>query len=197
MKTKLLVVLWAVFDCLIMAKPSLSSGTWTYCSYPPWGGAYASRITSKMLDASPDWVDTEPNPPISARKAMRLAEATVRVISGNRKIDPMLQRSLAGVRLVPLSGEKWCWAVSYEWHRRIGSETGSPFGFCVYVLMNGKVVQPEEGRRSGAEAETEAGTYEKDECKEGHDKKTQKKDRTVVPAQGDRATEQAKRMKPK
>jgi hypothetical protein len=145
MNARLFFVVWMVLcgnpETPVPATPFLDRVEMTYYCCPPWGGEYASAITREMRNSSPAWADTEPNPPLSARKAMRLAEAALRAAS-KKEIDPVLERSLVGVRLIPLDGKKWCWEVSYEWHRRVGSETGTAYSFRVLVLMNGKVVQP-------------------------------------------------------
>ena len=145
MNTKLFFALWAVFcvspEVLVQSESSPNSDVWAYSSYPPDGAEYVSTITSKIRDSSPDWADTSPNPPISARKAMKLAKATLDATL-KEKIDPILARNLVGVTLVPLDEKKWCWEVSYEWHRRVGGESGIPCDFRVFVLMNGTVVQP-------------------------------------------------------
>jgi len=78
---------------------------------------------------------------------MSLAEATVCAIEKGKKIDPLYDRHLIEVTLKPLLGKKWCWEVRYEWHVRVGGETGTPFDFRVFVLMNGKVIQPKSAGR--------------------------------------------------
>jgi hypothetical protein len=96
-----------------------------------------------MIDSSPDWADTEPNPPLAARKAVSLADAMVRAtVKEQGQARPQLERSLVGVYLEPLGEKKWCWEVCYEWHVTIGAETGNSGDFSVFVLMNGTVVRP-------------------------------------------------------
>ena len=118
------------------------AGTIQY-SYPADRGQYISKITRELRDSSPDWMETESNPPLSARKAISLAEATLRATLKD-EVDPSYERFLLAAKLVPLGGKKWCWEVCYVWHVRVGGETGEPYGFRVFVLMNGKVVQPVE-----------------------------------------------------
>ena len=143
---KLLFVTLTVFcvipESLALAQPFIVPEGVTHYCYPPDGAEYASTITPKMRDLSPDWADTEPNPPVSARKAMMLAEATVDATLKD-KVPPSYKRSRASVNLLPLAGRKWCWEICYEWHDvSVGGETGGLFGFRVFVLMDGKVVQP-------------------------------------------------------
>jgi hypothetical protein len=181
MNAKLFFVMWTVLcgnpEAPVPAAPFSNPVEMTYYCCPPWGDEYASTITREMRNSSPAWADTEPNPPLSARKAMTLAEATLRA-SSKKEIDPVLERSLVGVRLVPLDGKKkkWCWEVSYEWHRCVGGETGTPYSFRVFVLMNGKVAQPKiVGKWNGMEMNKDAQKNEK--SKGNQKKKTQEKDK--------------------
>lgn len=147
MNVKLALVIWmAFFVSTGVAEPDKSPATtgWVYYCYPPWGNAYASTITEKMLAASPEWADSEPDPPLSARKAMALAERTYSAVAKGEPIREELERELAWVRLVPLGKKKWCWEVRYQWHIRLGASSGTPSDFRVFVLMNGDVVQPEK-----------------------------------------------------
>jgi hypothetical protein len=155
MNAKLLVAMGVVFcvsfAALVHAEPIADAAVLTYYSYPPWDSRYVSAITQKMLDSSPDWADSEPNPPVSARKAMLLAEATLQKVLKDNVVPAELKRELTGVKLIPREKKKWYWEVSYEWHRRWGGETGTPARFHVLVLMDGKVVQAEKQEWNGAE----------------------------------------------
>jgi hypothetical protein len=134
------VVVVAVMASGVSARPQPfpSPAEGTCSSFPPGGGHYDCTIPRKLLDSSPDWADTEPNPPLPARKAMSLAQATLNATL-KEPIDPSLKRSLAAVTLLQLRGKKWCWEVRYEWHTRVGGETGVPGDFRVFILMNGTV----------------------------------------------------------
>lgn len=145
MTSKVLLGIWTIFcvnpDAAVSETRILEAVQRVYYSYPPDHVQYASEITRELRDSSPDWMEAEPNPPLSARKAMSLAEATLRATLKD-KTDPLYERYFSGARLVPLGGRKWCWEVCYEWHARVGGETGTPYDFRVFVLMNGTVVQP-------------------------------------------------------
>jgi hypothetical protein len=137
----MLMVFWVIPESSVLVQPSISPEGNTCFSYPPGGGQYASTITPKMQDLSPDWSDKEPNPPVSARKAMTLAEASLNATLKD-KGPPSFERSLATVTLLPLGGRKWCWEICYEWWSRTVGAQENPFTFRVFVLMDGKVVQP-------------------------------------------------------
>ena len=83
---------------------------------------------------------------------MSLAEATLNATL-KEKIDPSLERSVASVQLMPFGGKKWCWIICYEWHTRVGGESGTPLDFRVFVLMDGKVVQPVKVKEEPEEEE--------------------------------------------
>lgn len=146
MTAKLLFAMWTVLcanaDATVSETPFLDPVAMIHYSYPPDNAQYASEITRELRDSSPDWMEAEPNPPLSARKAMSLAEATLRATLKD-KSNPSYRRYFSGAKLQPLGGKKWSWEVRYEWHNvRVGGATGSPYDFRVFVLMNGKVVQP-------------------------------------------------------
>lgn len=144
MTAKLLFAMCAVVcanpDATVSETPFLDPVATIHYSYPPDRARYASEITRELRDSSPDWMEAEPNPPLSARKAMSLAEATLRATLKD-KTDPLYERYFSGAKLVPLGERKWCWEVCYEWHVRVGGATGAAYDFRVFVLMNGKVVQ--------------------------------------------------------
>jgi hypothetical protein len=182
---KLVFALWTMFcvsaeaQVAVRVESSSIPFGWTNYCYPPWGGQYASTITPEMRDSSPDWTDDAQNPPLSARKALTLAEATLRATQ-KVNIDPLLERELVGVRLIPLDGKKWCWEVSYEWHRHSGGESGIPYSFRVFVLMNGKTVEPEAREWTGAEIEINKSVREKEKSEGGQDSKTPENGRTAA-----------------
>jgi hypothetical protein len=158
MNARLLFAMWTVFcanpDATVSETPFLDPVATIHYSYPPDGAQYASEITRELRDSSPDWEKAEPNPPLSARKAMSLAEATLRATLKD-KSDPSYERYFSGAKLVPLGGKKWCWEVCYEWHDvRVGGATGGLYDFRVFVLMNGKVVQPVKVDRQPLNQET-------------------------------------------
>ena len=115
----------------------------SYYGYPPQGGQYESTITEEIRDSSPEWAEKDPNPPLSARKALDLAILTLQHTLTNTR-DESLELTLDGVKLIPLGEKKWCWDVHYQWRVVHGGSSGGPPDFHVFVLMNGVVVKPEK-----------------------------------------------------
>jgi hypothetical protein len=123
------------------AAAPLSCPGKTWFSYPPDGLQYASTVGKQQLAASPDWEENDPNPPLSARRALALAEAAASRILKNGG-DKDLERLCDAAKLMPLGGKKWCWDVRYEWRPRRGAWDGPPYHFDVFILMDGSVVEP-------------------------------------------------------
>jgi hypothetical protein len=115
----------------------------TCSSYPPDGRRYDSTITPEMRVSSPDWLESDANPPLSARRAIMLAETTLRAtLKDQDESGKPDVRYMTGANLVPLGGRKWAWKVAYIWLPRIGGLRGKPFSFHVFVLMDGTAVKP-------------------------------------------------------
>jgi hypothetical protein len=102
---------------------------------------YTVTITDEALKQAPSWKDDAENPPLSARKAIKLADDTKDSLVKDSKDYKWVLRS-ASLELVPDSGGKWFWLVNYEAEFQRGG-SGVPFGLRLAVLMDGKVVKPE------------------------------------------------------
>jgi hypothetical protein len=102
---------------------------------------YTSVVTDKLLDATPPWADDQDNPPISAKRAIGLADS-VRTdwLKGQESLS--LKWTLRDVTLTHALGNKWFWVVGYEGHPSVGGTTGMPPYIHLIVLMNGEVVMP-------------------------------------------------------
>lgn len=149
MKASLCVVAWI----LLCANPRVLGPSCspfllgTHYSYAPDGAQYASTITQQMGESSPDWVETEANPPLPARKALTLAETSLRAMLKDKDVESP-ERHLEGVSLIPFGGRKWCWDVHYVWYPRGVGLSGTRPDFHVFILMDGTVIRAEKvGRR--------------------------------------------------
>ena len=110
---------------------------------------FVATITEKSLTRSPVWSHGDANPPLSARKAMRLAEGVRSMLVENNS-----KRSwhLVSVALVPDDPEeaktpgdlantrRWFWLLTYECF--LDGWTGPPDMLQIPVLMDGVVVTP-------------------------------------------------------
>ena len=115
----------------------------TLYSYPVDGWQYAHRITEDAIAKSPRWCKSADNPPLSARKALQLADAhTDKTIKPNDK----LRRELQSLSLIPV-GERWAWRATYNWFPKVGGFGGEPHNFIVVVLMDGSVIVPSREKR--------------------------------------------------
>ncbi len=99
-----------------------------------------STVTDQMLRRSPAWRSDEPNPPLSARKALTVAEPEkARLLKPSSEV----KWSLGGLSLVPWGRDRWYWEIEYHWMVGYG-QTGPPTTLRLVVLMDGTVIHPEE-----------------------------------------------------
>lgn len=100
---------------------------------------YTIKISDEILEKSPSWNDDAENPPLSARKAISLA---------NEMKDSLVKDSdefkwkLQSTSLQPTDGDKWYWLVRYEAKFQGGGSTGVPNHLRLAVLMDGTVIKP-------------------------------------------------------
>jgi|GEM_PF-3054500 len=102
-------------------------------------GVTESKVSQEDADGSPTWNVTNANPPISACRALAIANS----VRKERLIDTgRLQWNLVSLALYPIDGEnnKWCWCVTFQALPKRGPLFGPSIEFRVFVLMNGKVV---------------------------------------------------------
>jgi hypothetical protein len=102
---------------------------------------YVYPISDDVLKRSPDWTASEQNPPLSARKALKLANefADRALIAGPRR-----KREFSSLELTPArQNGKWLWIAVYEFSPNDGGSTGPiPIAYAI-ILMDGTVVKPE------------------------------------------------------
>ncbi len=109
-------------------------------SEPIDGKHYSTPITEAMVKKTPAWKADAENPPVSARKAMALAE---KYVDQKFKLDKAnaekWERGFESISLVE-HGDHWFWHVHYEWYPT-QEEPGEnvPYAYVV-VLMDGTVV---------------------------------------------------------
>ena len=104
------------------------------------GKLFTSRIEDDVFDSAPIWGEYEENPPVSARKAIQLADAKqTELVQDNE--DYKWQCRFATLVFNRNTGRCYYWWVSYEAVFR-GSTTGIPPSLDLYVLMDGKLIEP-------------------------------------------------------
>ncbi len=103
------------------------------------GKQYVVTITQRALDESPGWDDKAENPPLSAKKALKLATDMKNSLV---KDSDKLKWQLESLSLKPLPDGKWYWLANYE-ARNQGHIEGRPESLRLVVLMDGTAIQPE------------------------------------------------------
>jgi hypothetical protein len=101
--------------------------------------AYITTLSDEVLERTPKWNETDENPPVSARKAISLANGLADKLEPDN--DANWKRRLEGIQLCQ-KGQNWFWQAEYEWRPRIGGLGGLPPFLTIIVLMDGTVVQP-------------------------------------------------------
>src|SRR5260370_32794682 len=105
---------------------------------------YYVRITDEAFQKSPAWSAEAENPPLSARKAVRLAnERRAKLVPDTKD----WKWKLMSIQLCPHHDDRWYWIVEYVEWPRTGGIQGMPGYLKLAVLMDGTVVEPTvEGR---------------------------------------------------
>lgn len=99
---------------------------------------YNVSVTSDALEKSPTWKEDDENPPLPARKAIRLAnEMKDSLVTDSKDFKWKLQNA----SLQPADAGKWYWLVHYDAEFQGGS-TGRPDNLRLVVLMDGTVIKP-------------------------------------------------------
>jgi hypothetical protein len=106
------------------------------------GKHYIVAVTQKQLDKSPIWKDDAENPPLSARKAMKL---TATMKDNLVKDTDRLVWKQEGASLEEAGDNRWYWLISYRASdpRPGTGSTGQPPTLRLIVLMDGTVIEPQ------------------------------------------------------
>jgi hypothetical protein len=107
------------------------------------GRTYTVSVTPRDLDKTPSWDRGKPDPPLSARQALKTAtECRNRLVKDDLEWTWKLTSIGLRHRLSRESGQKWFWVAYFQaWPVRCCLE-GSPPDLYVVVLMDGSVVTP-------------------------------------------------------
>lgn len=127
-----LAVAVAVVFCITPVRADMTLYSYAFSKQ------YSVSITREALEKSPTWKDDVENPPLSARKAIALA---------NELKDSLVKDSddfkwtLQSASLQPAGDGKWYWLLHYDAIFR-GASTGIPNHLRLVVLMDGTVIKP-------------------------------------------------------
>lgn len=113
-------------------------GEHRYASYA-FGKKYVSTITNDALENSPKWEQTDENPPVSVRAAIKLADAKRAELVKDRENYKWRRKH---AKLIFEDDDGSCyWQIHYEAEFQ-GSLIGIPPYVDVYILMDGTVLDP-------------------------------------------------------
>jgi len=108
------------------------------------GKQYLVTVTQRALEKAPVWKDDAENPPLSARKAIRLADQLKSKLADDTDKWKWDRETASLVEWVP---GRWYWLVSYEGRPTDGIASGNMPRVQLVVLMDGTVVEPKEVAR--------------------------------------------------
>lgn len=120
---------------LIYSANTICAEQTFYC-YPATGGSYETRVNIDILEQAPHWDLNTENPPLSARKALRIAEDFLKKAQPVQKDGKYV---LDGLSLMSYE-DHWFWLARYDWQFAKGGSSGPGFWFQVGILMDGTIV---------------------------------------------------------
>jgi hypothetical protein len=129
----------AITAILLVVTPASGAGVRIEINSYGLGKRYAVVVTQAALDKAPAWKAEADDPPLPARKAMKLAGATKDRLVQDTKDWVWRQASAA---LEESTDGRWYWLVSYEARPRDGLLSGVAPYLRLVVLMDGTVVKP-------------------------------------------------------
>lgn len=130
--------IFVMIHCLSVICHAANAGDVVYCSYA-FGKKYEVTLSKDAVERTPVWRDDAENPPLSARKAIKLADALrTKLVQDGKKYK--WKRKSAAIQFLPASNQ-CVWEVDYEPEFQIDF-SGIPPELHLFVLMDGTVVQP-------------------------------------------------------
>jgi hypothetical protein len=116
---------------LLLALPrAIEAETWGANAF---GKAYSIIVTGEDLKKTPIWDQSAENPPLSARKALKLATDSRKALIPGRA-DREWKLEYLGLRETE---GRWYWLAHFEALPRHADFTGTPPALYVAVLMDG------------------------------------------------------------
>src|SRR4051812_48060584 len=94
------------------------------------GVSYVSTIPDEVLEKTPEWKEESENPPVSARKALKLAEKKMKQVV---KVPDDWKGKLEEL-VLSRDGSRWFWRAQFVWFPKSGGFSGVPPHFDVIVL---------------------------------------------------------------
>lgn len=100
------------------------------------GKEYVVSIPMRQFKRSPKWRPKDDNPPLSARRAMEIAECQ---LSKHVAVPEDYRTELKELVLRKGPYGRWFWEVNYVFYVTSGGSSGMPPSIYVSVLMDGSV----------------------------------------------------------
>jgi len=127
---------------LVSVMPGWCFGQ-TFSSYAD-GKQFSVDVWPEDVTKAPQWKADDENPPLSARKALKLANAVREQLVQD---DDDWKWIMKSVQLTPTDNPKggWFWLVCYEAQLLKGSSSGIAPNLRLAVLMDGTVPKPDVG----------------------------------------------------
>jgi len=109
---------------------------------------FTIAVTDADLRTTPSWTGTG-DPPLSARKAIRLLTPVKESLVHNEKDFKTWRLSSLSLKQADQVPDEWYWVATYEaWYDlKSGFATGGPYTLYLVVLMDGRVIKPVVDRR--------------------------------------------------
>jgi hypothetical protein len=120
-----------LFVCVLFGVCKAQEGTGSFTCFAD-GKQFDFKITRELLDNSPDWLDGQENPPLSARRALEIATAYLPKLVSHPE-----DWEAAEIQLTPHVNKKWVYFVRFS-EKKEGLQ--SIFG--IPVLMSGEAIEP-------------------------------------------------------
>ncbi|MEZ6134276.1 MAG: hypothetical protein R3C53_05125 [Pirellulaceae bacterium] len=114
------------------------------------GKMFEFEIEESHIDDAPKWLDENPCPPVSPKRAITVSEAGLKLYASRgiiRESRADMEWKLMRLTLNPVWGG-WYWVAEYSQFPKTGGSTGISAEASVVVLMNGKVLIPKPESRS-------------------------------------------------
>ena len=149
----LLLVTWSCIACFFLVRWG-AEFSYDDNTNDLTGDFYSARlaIAPEEMRLLPTWNAYDANPPLSARNALQVAKEFRKTrLKESVGEHYNVVWGLNSISLCPLNKEtgKWCWRVEFEAypdmkHLSLG---GPDISLSIYVLMNGKVYEPDFQRQ--------------------------------------------------
>lgn len=126
-----------VITVALLAFTNAAQGAFYLFHNDAYGKHVRITVSDDMLKRTPKWDKKSDNPPLSARKAMRLAEKVK--LQLDRRFKPKYKFKFGAATIHPGKDDRWYWVVYYE-EVNPYRLSGIASSLTLVVLMDGQVL---------------------------------------------------------